>query len=278
MSIISWTSPLPSSRILPVSSVTSSPSSALCVRNSSPKRRISSPRRGAGTVRQDWKAAAARPIIASRSRKDAVRTRPSFAPSIGECTARSPPVAASRSRPKASKSCAAVMSVTSPAGFAGAVAREPRRRRAALASLPSLHDTGLNDDLRNQLLLAVGHDMHARDALDLADLLDQLDAEPLALGLLVRRALQALDHRIGDVDAGDMRAHPIGRARGGERPDAGEDEAFLIEAKIAHPRHEALEERQVEAILGLDELGPGGDLLAHMNGAVVVRRNEGVGC
>src|SRR5215475_5218035 len=52
MSIISCTSPLPSTRILPFSTVTSSPSWSLAARSSSPSSRISSPRFGAGTSRQ----------------------------------------------------------------------------------------------------------------------------------------------------------------------------------------------------------------------------------
>ena len=52
MSIISWTSPRPSERILPASIDTSAPRSALCSRSSSPSSRTSWPRTGAGTVRQ----------------------------------------------------------------------------------------------------------------------------------------------------------------------------------------------------------------------------------
>ena len=51
MSIISWTSPRPSERILPASIDTSSPSSALCSRSSSPSRRTRLPRTGAGVAR-----------------------------------------------------------------------------------------------------------------------------------------------------------------------------------------------------------------------------------
>ncbi len=60
MSIISWTSPSPSERILPVSSVISKPRSALCSRRASPIRRTSSPRSGGGTVRQVANASTAR--------------------------------------------------------------------------------------------------------------------------------------------------------------------------------------------------------------------------
>src|SRR6267142_5591107 len=51
MSIISWTSPAPSARILPVSSETNSPRASLCARSSSPSRRMTSPRCGAGRMR-----------------------------------------------------------------------------------------------------------------------------------------------------------------------------------------------------------------------------------
>ncbi|MCY1296511.1 hypothetical protein D9M70_459000 [compost metagenome] len=56
MSIISWTSPRPSEVILPASIETRRPRSALKARSSSPSRRISSPRFGAGTRRQALKA------------------------------------------------------------------------------------------------------------------------------------------------------------------------------------------------------------------------------
>ncbi len=46
------TSPRPSERILPASSVTSRPRSSLAARSSSPRSRTNSPRRGAGTLRQ----------------------------------------------------------------------------------------------------------------------------------------------------------------------------------------------------------------------------------
>jgi len=64
MSIISWTSPVPSDTTLPVSIVTRRPRSSLAMRNSSARIRTNSPRRGAGTVRQASNASAARPIIA----------------------------------------------------------------------------------------------------------------------------------------------------------------------------------------------------------------------
>ena len=51
MSIISWTSPRPSERILPASIDTSSPRSSLCSRSSSPRRRTRLPRTGAGVAR-----------------------------------------------------------------------------------------------------------------------------------------------------------------------------------------------------------------------------------
>ncbi len=52
MSIISWTSPRPSVRILPISSETSRPSISFFSRSATPTWRTISPRRGAGTARQ----------------------------------------------------------------------------------------------------------------------------------------------------------------------------------------------------------------------------------
>src|SRR4028119_1130820 len=61
MSIISWTSPSPSWRILPHSRLTRRPSASFSSRSTSPNKRASSPRRGGGTGRQARKAARAPP-------------------------------------------------------------------------------------------------------------------------------------------------------------------------------------------------------------------------
>ena len=90
MSIISWTSPRPSCTILPASSVTSLPKACLLARSSSPNRRISSPRLGAGTSRQARKASTEALIFPSTSADVSLRTDPRTAPSIGLRTVRSP--------------------------------------------------------------------------------------------------------------------------------------------------------------------------------------------
>ena len=119
--------------------------------------------------------------------------------------------------------------------------------------------------------------MHAGHALDLADLLDELDANLLAFELLVLGPFQALDHRIGHMDARHVGAHPARAARRGQRPDADQDEAFFVQAQLAHLRHEPFQQRHVVAVLGLDELRAGGDLLGQMQRPVVIGRREGVG-
>ena len=81
MSIISWTSPRPSERILPASIDTSSPSSALCSRSSSPSRRTRFPRTGAGVTRHSANAATDRSTAASTSA--ASPAGPSDPPVIG---------------------------------------------------------------------------------------------------------------------------------------------------------------------------------------------------
>src|SRR5215207_798666 len=68
----------------------------------------------------------------------------------------------------------------------GGLLRHGRSQRMELPppGQASLQDARLVDDLRDVLLLPVGHHMDAGDARDLAHLLDDLDAEALALHLL----------------------------------------------------------------------------------------------
>ncbi len=113
MSIISCTSPRPSETILPASSVTSRPRSALAARSSSPSRRTSSPRRGAGTIRQARKAAWARSIRAAASVGETAASSATISPVSGERATRP----SARPRPAASR----------PAGT-------PQRSRRAAAS------------------------------------------------------------------------------------------------------------------------------------------------
>src|SRR5262245_9586273 len=201
--------------------------------------------------------------MASSSAGCVVRTRPISAPSMGERTGRSPPLTTSLARPSVSRSSVAVI-WSSPVRFAWPVSGDLICRGGSFARLPRLHDTGLLDDLRDQLLLAIGHDVHAGHARDFPDLLNKLDAQPLALGLLVRRPFEPRNRRIGNMNPGHMRPHPLRRTRRSQRPDPGQNKAFLMKPEVARARHETLEHRQVEAVLGLDELSPGGDLLAHM--------------
>src|SRR5579863_6982257 len=99
MSIISCTSPRPSSRILPHSSVTSLARGSLAARSSSPRMRISSPRRGAGTTRQARNALFAASILASIAAAVSVLRVARSLPSTGEWTALSPPVWDGSARP-----------------------------------------------------------------------------------------------------------------------------------------------------------------------------------
>ena len=67
MSTISWTSPRASEVILPTSTVTSVARSSRCSRSSSPNRRTTAPRTGAGTSRHESYAVAARATAAATS-------------------------------------------------------------------------------------------------------------------------------------------------------------------------------------------------------------------
>ena len=155
----------------------------------------------------------------------------------------------------------------------------PRCGRRTRAPAAPLQDARCLDDLRHELFLPVGHDVDAMHALDLADLLDQLDAQALAFGfLLLGRAglLDPLDHRVGDVHPRHGRAHPARRLGRGQGADAHQDEALLVQPLLAHPLHEPPQQRHVVAVLGLHELGPGRDLLGEMDRPVVERRHERV--
>ena len=93
MSIISWTSPRPSERILPASIDTSAPRSSLCSRSSSPRRRTRLPRTGAGVVRHVGERVG-RHVDGARRRRRRGRPAPSEPPVIGVRAARSPSGAA----------------------------------------------------------------------------------------------------------------------------------------------------------------------------------------
>ena len=75
---------------------------------------------------------------------------------------------------------------------------------------------------------------------------------------------------------GDAGAHPARGLGGGERADADQNETTLVEAHVARLGHEGLQHREVEAILGLDELRAGVDLFGEPDGTEVMRRRERV--
>src|SRR6185437_4043246 len=107
MSIISCTSPSASDPILPASSVTRWARSALAARSSSPSRRTSSPRRGAGVARQarnaSWAAMTARSTEAGLSSCASAMV----SPVTGERTGRLPPVQRLSATPRRASTSAA---------------------------------------------------------------------------------------------------------------------------------------------------------------------------
>ena len=100
MSIISWTSPRPSLRILPASMLTRAPRSSLCSRSSSPSSRTNWPRTGAGTVRHCRNASWARPTASATSDAECEDRRPSSRPSMGDVAERSPDPVKGSSAPR----------------------------------------------------------------------------------------------------------------------------------------------------------------------------------
>ncbi len=154
MSIISWTSPAPSEAILPTSSVTSRPSAALLARSSSPNRRTSSPRLGAGTSRQTRKASRARVDRAARlqprrsrahgrSRRPKSACAPTSVPPLNR--ERSTPSAASKSRASAARSIGGWVAATI-CSFSRRPGQGRPRAASALASQDLAWDSGSGHD------------------------------------------------------------------------------------------------------------------------------------
>src|SRR6056300_700191 len=101
-----------------------------------------------------------------------------------------------------------------------------------------LQHSRLLHDLTDRRLLAVSHDVYPADAFDLADLLDQLDADLATLEFRLRGALEALDNRVGGVNPRDVAANPQRGTRRRQRADAGQYEALLQQSEIARFCHE----------------------------------------
>ena len=135
---------------------------------------------------------------------------------------------------------------------------------------------GAVDDLGHRLFLPVGHDVHAADAANLANLLYEIDAEVAAFARLILGAGEALDDGVGDVHAGNVLAHPFGRLRRAQRPDAGEDVDLVEQPERLDLVHEGAQQRQIVHVLRLDELRPGGDLLGEAQRAPLVGQGRGI--
>ena len=131
MSIISWTSPRPSERILPASIDTSAPRSSLCSRSSSPRRRTTLPRTGAGVVRHVAKASR-RPLTAV-STSPGAPAGPSEPPVMG---VRAASVAVARRRRRTRRGSSR-RGRRAPASTAARVMPRPRSRRGRRRGSPA---------------------------------------------------------------------------------------------------------------------------------------------
>src|ERR1700722_2834554 len=89
--------------------------------------------------------------------------------------------------------------------------------RAALKNARSF------DDLGHRFFLAVGHDVDAADAADLANGLNQLDADIESFASLILGAAQTRDQRVRKMNAGDALAHPLRRLARAQWADASQD-------------------------------------------------------
>ena len=135
---------------------------------------------------------------------------------------------------------------------------------------------GVVDDFGDVLFLPVGHHMHAGDARRVAQLLDHLDADALALGFLVGRAA-----RRAITESGMCTPATLARIQRAALAEASGPTPTRTKHFSTSPRSRALamkllQQRQIETILRLDELRAGGDLLGEPSHAKVVRRREGI--
>ncbi len=127
---------------------------------------------------------------------------------------------------------------------------------------PGKHACPLRD-LGHLVLPLDGHEMDPCHPLHLFELLDLLQGEPDALFGLVSllHPLEPLLQVVGDVHAGHELAHEIGHADVLHGGDPGQDIAFFRKAHVHGLVHEGAELVHVEDALGLDEVGPGHDLV-----------------
>ncbi len=79
------------------------------------------------------------------------------------------------------------------------------------------------------------------------------------------------------MDAGHVRRHPAQGAGAAQGADADDDLAAPMQFPRPDFAHEVFEQRQIEAELGLDELGAGIHLLFQIDDPVAMRRHEGIG-
>src|SRR5258707_4362637 len=93
---------------------------------------------------------------------------------------------------------------------------------------------------------------------------------------LVLRAIETRDDGVRDVHAGDVLAHPLRRLRRAQRADAGENEDLAEEAERLDLVHEAAQQRQVIAVLSLNELGARGGLLRQTLRTPCIRQAGGI--
>src|SRR5215472_17128303 len=138
---------------------------------------------------------------------------------------------------------------------------------------PALQHSGAVDGLGDRFFLPVRHDVNASDPLDLVYLLDQVHAKIAALARLILRAGEARDDRVGYVHARDVGAHPLGGLGRFQRPDADQDEHFIQESQLLDVAHEYFDLRDVIAVLRLDKLRAGFDLLGQTLGPELVGRH-----
>jgi hypothetical protein len=113
------------------------------------------------------------------------------------------------------------------------------------------------DRFRNGRVVSRRHDVHAGDAGNGRELLDQLDADAHALVRGIGRLIHARDQRVGDDGAEQAVLYPSRGFCRARRRDADEKRELPREAGRLQRRDVAAHDRRIHAELRLHELGAG---------------------
>ncbi len=109
--------------------------------------------------------------------------------------------------------------------------------------------------------------MNAGHPLDFTALVDDLNTNLDPLFLFVFGSTHSFEDLISNIETGDKVFHVAGHPQGAGRGHPGQDKDLLVQAQLTDRRHEFGETLHVINDLGLDKIGPAGDLFGQTGGS-----------